>query len=124
MTTLYTQPYDITAIGFFFETTKKYQQKVSKLKNSAGWPVEAFELQFIDGEGIDAKLFEVLGVNRGGPVLLDSFAAKLSYNRLVDIMLLPSIYEWHAPHKFEPYYKPHHVFVHDTLNRGASGCNG
>ena len=38
--------------------------------------METFELQFINGESIDAKLFEVLGVNRDGPVLLDSFAAK------------------------------------------------
>ena len=64
MTTLYAQPYDITATGFFFETTEKYQEKSVKLRNSAGWPVEEFELQFIDGAGIDAKLFEALGVNQ------------------------------------------------------------
>ena len=51
--------------------------------------------------------------------MLDRFAAKLSYNRLIDVMPLPSIYEWHAPHKFEPYYKPHQVFVHDAPNGGA-----
>ena len=57
-----------------------------------------------------------INVKRGGSVLLDRFAAKLSYNRLVDVMLLPSIYEGHAPHKFESYYKPHQVFVHDVSN--------
>jgi len=30
-----------------------------------GLPVEEFELRFIDGESIDAKLFEALGVNQG-----------------------------------------------------------
>ena len=53
--------------------------------------------------------------------MLDRFAAKLSYNRLVNIMPLPSIYEGHVPHKFEPYYKPPQVFVHDASNGGASG---
>ena len=55
--------------------------------------------------------------------MLDKFAAKLSYNWLIDVMLLPSIYEGYAPHKFEPYYKPHQGFVHDASNVGASGCN-
>ena len=43
---------------------------------------------------------------------LDRLAAKLSYNWLFDVMPLPSIYQGHAPDKFEPYYKPHQAFVH------------
>jgi hypothetical protein len=65
MTRLYAQPYDISAHGFYFETAAEYNEKASKLRNSYGWPVEEFELQFIDGESIDAKLFEALGVHQG-----------------------------------------------------------
>lgn len=62
MTQLFAQPYDITAYGFYFETAEEYQEKASKLRNSSGWPVEEFEIQFIDGEMIDAKLFRALDV--------------------------------------------------------------
>jgi len=50
-------------------------------------------------------------MRRGGPVLLDSFAAKLSY-RLIDVMPLVSCYQGHAPDKFLPYCKPPPEFVH------------
>jgi len=50
-------------------------------------------------------------VVRGGPVLLDSIAAKLSY-RLIDVTPLVSCYQGHAPDKFLHYCKPHPVFVH------------
>ena len=49
---------------------------------------------------------------RDGPTSLDRLAAKLSYNWLFDVMPLPSIYQGHAPDKFESYYKPHQAFVH------------
>lgn len=62
MTQLFAQPYDITACGFYFETAEEYHERVSKLLNSSGWPVEEFEIQFIDGEMIDAKLFLALDV--------------------------------------------------------------
>ena len=64
MTELFAQPYDISATGFYFRTEAEYAEKSAKLRNDAGWPVEEFELQFIDGESIDAKLFEALGVNQ------------------------------------------------------------
>jgi len=65
MTTLHAQPYDISANGFYFETAEEYNEKASKLLNSYGQPVEEFELQFIDGESIDADLFKALGVHQG-----------------------------------------------------------
>lgn len=64
MTELFAQPYDITAYGFYFETAEEYQEKADKLLNSSGWPVEEFEIQFIDGEMIDAKLFRALDVSQ------------------------------------------------------------
>ena len=65
MTTLYAQPYDISAIGFSFETAAEYEEKAAKVRNSSGWPVEEYEIQFSDGESIDAQLFEALGVHQG-----------------------------------------------------------
>ena len=65
MTKLYAQPYDISAIGFYFETVEEFNIQASKLRNSYGQPVEEFELQFIEGEGIDAALFKALSVYQG-----------------------------------------------------------
>lgn len=48
---------------------------------------------------------------RGGPTSLDSFAAKLSYNWLVDVMPLVSHIQERNP-EYEKDYKPHPVFVH------------
>ena len=62
MTRLFAQPYDISDEGFYFETSEEYHQRVSNLRNACGLPVEEFELQFIDGESIDAELFEALKV--------------------------------------------------------------
>jgi hypothetical protein len=60
MTTLYAQPYDITAIGFSFTTLEEYRKKAGNLTNDYGRPVEEFEIQFIDGNDIDAQLFKAL----------------------------------------------------------------
>ena len=64
MTTLFAQPYDISARGFYFDKASEYSAKAAKLKNDYGQPVEEFEIQFIDGDGLDAKLFEALGVKQ------------------------------------------------------------
>jgi len=65
VTRLYAQPYDISATGFFFDSADEYNAKAAKAKNSYGWPVEEFEIQFIDGDIIDAALFKALGVHQG-----------------------------------------------------------
>ncbi len=64
MTKLHAQPYDLSAIGFYFDTFEEYTQKATKNRNSFGGIVEEYELQFIDGEDIDCKLFEALSVNQ------------------------------------------------------------
>ncbi len=64
MTTLYAQPYDISATGFYFDSLEEYGQKAAKNRNDFGGIVEEYEIQFIDGESIDAKLFDALGVNQ------------------------------------------------------------
>ena len=64
MTVFHAQPYDVSATGFYFEDIETYQDKRAELTNRYGQPVEEFELQFIDGETIDAQLFKALGVNQ------------------------------------------------------------
>ena len=64
MIELFAQPYDLAAQGFYFKTAEEYQEKSARTRNDFGLPVEEYELQFIDGESIDAALFEALGVNQ------------------------------------------------------------
>lgn len=64
MTTLYAQPYDITATGFYFETPEQYAALAAKAVNDYGQPVEEFEIQFIDGERLDAALAEAWELNQ------------------------------------------------------------
>lgn len=64
MTQLYAQPCDVSATGFYFDTVEEYEQKTAGNRNQRGFPVEEYELQFIDGEDIDGKLFESLSVNQ------------------------------------------------------------
>lgn len=49
MVSLFAQPYDITASGFYFKTLEEYQEKLKNVKNDFGQQVEEFEFQFIDG---------------------------------------------------------------------------
>ena len=64
MTQLFAQPYDISAVGFYFRTPEEYREMAEGARNQLGFPVEEFEIQFIDGERIDAELFEALRVNQ------------------------------------------------------------
>ena len=65
MTTLYAQPYDISARGFYFETAEQYQECAASARNDYGQPVEEFEIQFIDGEDIDCALAKASGLHQG-----------------------------------------------------------
>jgi len=64
MTQLFAQPYDLSATGFYFESSEEYQDKAEKAVNDYGDLVEEFEIQFIDGETIDAELANVWGLNQ------------------------------------------------------------
>ncbi len=64
MTCFYAQSYDMSATGFYFQSMEEYEAKRTKCVNDFCQPVEEFEIQFIDGEGIDAVLFEAIGVNQ------------------------------------------------------------
>ncbi|MEO9827646.1 MAG: antirestriction protein ArdA [Paracoccaceae bacterium] len=62
---LHAQPYDITATGFYFSTAEEFDEKLAKLTNDFGDPVEEFEIQFIDGEQIDCELAQAISINQG-----------------------------------------------------------
>jgi antirestriction protein len=63
-TTLYAQPYDISATGFYFDTAAQYHAKAAKAVNDYGQKVEEFEIQFIDGDEIDATLAKAWELNQ------------------------------------------------------------
>ncbi|MCT4609428.1 MAG: antirestriction protein ArdA [Pelagimonas sp.] len=62
--TLFAQPYDNSATGFYFETAEEYEAKAQNLRNAYGEEVEEFEIQFIDGEDLDCQLAKAIGLNQ------------------------------------------------------------
>lgn len=64
MISLYANPYDISATGFYFENVEDYIAKAETLRNSYGDKVEEFEIDFIDGDRIDVDLAKAWGLNQ------------------------------------------------------------
>lgn len=62
---LFAQPYDISANGFYFASVEGYEKQSARLRNAYGQRVEEFEIQFIDGDAIDAHLFKAVGIHQG-----------------------------------------------------------
>lgn len=62
--TLYAQPYDICATGFYFETAEDYHRHAAANVNEFGDLVEEYEIQFIDGDDIDSDLAKAFGLNQ------------------------------------------------------------
>ena len=65
MPILYAQPYAFDARGFHFDSADQYNTRAEGTRTAYGEPVEEFEIQFIDGECLDAQLFDALSVNQG-----------------------------------------------------------
>ena len=61
-TTLFAQPYNLDAQGFYFHSMEEFETQSKNLRDRFGCPVEEFEIQFIDGE--DADLFEACGIGQ------------------------------------------------------------
>lgn len=62
--TLFAQPYDICATGFYFETAEEYDRLSAENRNECGEVVEEYEIQFIDGDDLDADLAKAFGLNQ------------------------------------------------------------
>lgn len=65
MTKLFAQPYNLDAIGFYFESEDEFHTIARRMVDTHGEPVEEFEIQFIDGSDIDAALARVIGLSQG-----------------------------------------------------------
>ena len=61
---LYAQPYNIHAQGFFFSDLEGYEERAAGCTDAFGLPVEEFEIQFIDGDAVDAGLFRAMDVHQ------------------------------------------------------------
>ena len=58
------QPYNLDATGFYFTDMDEYQAKFDANRDSFGFPVEEYEIQFIDGDTADVQLFDAAGINQ------------------------------------------------------------
>jgi hypothetical protein len=61
-TTLFAQPYNIDAQGFYFTSAEEYETKQEALRDRFGNPVEEFEIQYIDGD--DGQLFDACRIHQ------------------------------------------------------------
>ena len=61
-TTLFAQPYNMDACGFYFHSAEEFEEKAEALRDRYGNTVEEFEIQFIDGD--DGELFEACGISQ------------------------------------------------------------
>ena len=64
MTTLYAQPYNIDATGFYFGSAEDYESKAKGNYDRYGQFVEEYEIQFIDGEAIDCEVAKAISLNQ------------------------------------------------------------
>jgi len=67
---LYAKPYDFSADGFYFKNAVDFDAQIGNTKNSAGDPVEEFEIQFIEGAAIDYELQRAWGLSQAN---IDAF---------------------------------------------------
>lgn len=63
MATLYANPYDVGARGFYFEDETDFEQKQKSNLNSFGMPVEEYSFEFISGDDAEHELFNALEDN-------------------------------------------------------------
>lgn len=56
---LYAQPYNIDATGFYFSSFEEYNEKQATCRDSFGQPAEGFEIQHIDGADDFARIVKV-----------------------------------------------------------------
>ncbi len=64
-TVLFAQPYDISATGFHFASVEGFQKQSARVRNSFALPVEEYEIEFIDGDELNAELFKAVSVHQG-----------------------------------------------------------
>lgn len=60
---LYANPYDIEASGFYFSSIEEFEQKAKGRTNNYGQPVEEYGFDFIDGLPLHCALAKAIGSN-------------------------------------------------------------
>lgn len=78
---LYAQPYDITAVGFYFDTARQFNELSGEALNDFGQRVEEYEIQFVDGQHIDFELARVWQINQANFVAFLDAAAEWDNDR-------------------------------------------
>lgn len=66
----YSNPYNTSVDGFYFESFEEFEEKLSNLKDDFGTLVEEVEIEAIDGDREEMELFEVAEVN---PATIEDF---------------------------------------------------
>lgn len=61
---LYANPYNIDAMGFYFSSLEEYETKAKNLSDRYGNAVEEFEIDFINGDESEQFLFDAVKVNQ------------------------------------------------------------
>jgi len=64
MTKLYAHPFNTSAKGFYFTKPSEYTLSVLSNINPSGDVIEEYEIQFIEGELIDAELAKAWGLSQ------------------------------------------------------------
>ncbi len=95
---LFAQPYDISASGFYFDSAEEFHTKALALQNDYGDPVEEFELQFIDGDGIDYAFAKAFGINQANYV--DFFAYAEDWEEWEKVIFIIAVGE--CGYQFDP----------------------
>lgn len=60
---IYANPYDIEAGGFYFSSVEEFEQKAKGRTNNYGQPVEEYGFEFIDGSLLECALAKAIGSN-------------------------------------------------------------
>ena len=87
MTTLYAQPYDVSATGFYFDSIEDYEHKSAELVNHYGQPVEEFEIQFVEGDELDAQLAEAINVNQANQAKFFELVETLDEHKKITLII-------------------------------------
>ena len=74
--------------GFYFETADEYEKKAEQCFDPYGGSVEEFEIQFVDGELLDAELFRAWDVHQGNFHTFLDAAGNLNENEKIALIAL------------------------------------
>lgn len=61
---LYAQPYQIGVEGFYLSSANQFEKTLPTITDRYGEPVEEFELQFVEGDDLDAEFAKAWGLNQ------------------------------------------------------------